>query len=97
MNADEVIDRLRAHEQELKEKGVLSLTLFGSVARGEPSPNDVDLAAEFDRSKRLTLLNLSDIQFTLTELLGTPVDLSDKSMLKEFVRQNAECDFVNVF
>lgn len=33
MNASQVIDRLRAHEPELRERGIKSLTLFGSTAR----------------------------------------------------------------
>lgn len=97
MNATEVIERLRAHEPELREKGVKSLTLFGSVARGEADPNDVDLAAEYDFSKKITLLTLSDIQYTLEEIVGAPVDLSDKTRLKEFVRRSAERDFISVF
>ncbi len=46
MDRDTVIARLRAHEQELKSAGVLSLRLFGSVARDEVGPDsDVDLMA----------------------------------------------------
>ena len=98
MNTSEVIDRLWEHEQELKNEGVSSLTLLGSVARGEAAPNDVDLAAEFDRSrKKVTLLTMSALQYRLTELVGAPVDLSEKAALDSYVRQNAEQDFVVVF
>lgn len=98
MNSTEVIERLRAHELELREKGVKSLTLFGSVARGEASPNDVDLAAEFDRSKkRVTLLTMSSLQRRLTELVGAPVDLSEKAALHQLVLESAERDSVLVF
>jgi predicted nucleotidyltransferase len=94
MQAGEVINCLREHKQELVAKGVLGLHLFGSVARGEQSPNDIDLAANFDRS-RLSLLDLSSIQDQLSDLLGAKVDLSDGTMLKEYIRQNAE--FLLVF
>lgn len=95
--ANDIIECLREHEQELREDGVASLILFGSVARGEDAPNDVDLAAEFDRSKHVTLLKMSAIQHRLTELLGAPVDLSEKDALRAYVRQNAERDFLRVF
>ncbi len=95
MKANEVIDILREHEPELKDEGVLSLTLFGSVARGEATPNDVDLAAEFQ--KGTTLTKAVRIECRLSELLNTPVDLSNKRTLKEGVRENAERDFLLVF
>jgi predicted nucleotidyltransferase len=97
VKATEVIERLRAHEPELRGKGIKSLTLFGSVARGETAPNDVDLAAEYDFSKTITLCTLSDIQYTLERIVGAPVDLSEKLLLKEFVRQTAERDFILVY
>jgi predicted nucleotidyltransferase len=34
MDRDHVIAALKAHEQELRTTGVLSVSLFGSVARG---------------------------------------------------------------
>ena len=44
MNRDDVIAVLRDHEPELRASGVASLSLFGSTARGESQPADVDLA-----------------------------------------------------
>jgi uncharacterized protein len=46
MDRDTVIAILRAHEAELRERGVESVSLFGSVARGEPYPQDVDVAVK---------------------------------------------------
>ena len=46
--AERVIATLRAHEEELRQAGLRSLSLFGSVARGETEmDSDIDLAAEF--------------------------------------------------
>lgn len=43
MNREEVLQILRTHQQELKDLGVRSLELFGSVARNEARPDsDVD-------------------------------------------------------
>ena len=58
--ADRVIATLRAHEAELRQAGLRSLSLFGSVARGETeTDSDIDLAAEFDPAARMDLLQLS--------------------------------------
>jgi predicted nucleotidyltransferase len=44
--AEHVIAILRAHETELRQAGIMRLSLFGSVARGEErADSDVDLAA----------------------------------------------------
>lgn len=38
MRRDEVINKLRAHEPELKGAGIVRIAVFGSVARGDNSP-----------------------------------------------------------
>jgi uncharacterized protein len=44
MNPDQIIATLRAHEAELRTAGVQSLSLLGSVARGEATEaSDVDV------------------------------------------------------
>jgi predicted nucleotidyltransferase len=44
MTRDQVIATLRQHEPELRSAGVVSLSLFGSTARDEADPADVDIA-----------------------------------------------------
>ena len=54
-----MIHTLREHEPELRADGIVHLRLFGSVTRDESSAkSDVDLIADFDRSKRLSLISL---------------------------------------
>jgi predicted nucleotidyltransferase len=87
MNKDEVIDKLRAHEPELKAAGIVRLAVFGSVARGDNSPeSDVDLLADFDKTKHYTLLTMGRLENRLADLLGTRVDLSSPEWLKESVK-----------
>jgi predicted nucleotidyltransferase len=87
MNKEEVINKLRAHEPELKAAGIVRLALFGSVARGDNSPeSDVDLLADFDETKRYTLLTLGKLENRLADLLRTSVDLSSPNWLKESVK-----------
>ena len=87
MNRDEVINKLRAHEPELKAAGIVRLAVFGSVARGDNSlESDVDLLADFDKTKHYTLLTMGRLENRLADLLGTRVDLSSPEWLKESVK-----------
>jgi uncharacterized protein len=72
-----VIAKLRDHESELRAAGIVHLRVFGSVARDESSFNsDIDLLADFDKSKRLTLVTVGNLQSRLSKMLGAKVDLS---------------------
>jgi uncharacterized protein len=45
MSREQIIATLRAHEQALKDAGVVRLSLFGSAARDEAGPDsDIDIA-----------------------------------------------------
>jgi len=71
MIQDEVIKKLREHQAELKNAGILRLALFGSVARGDTSAEaDVDLMGEFDREKHLTLFDMAGLEIRLGEIVG---------------------------
>lgn len=98
MNRDDVIAMLRAHEAELKAAGIVRLSVFGSVARGDDSTtSDVDLLADFDKSKRYTLLTMGKLEDRLATMLGTRVDLSSPEWLKETVKDQALREAVVAF
>lgn len=98
MDRGDVIQTLRAHEPELKAAGILHLRLFGSIARNEATRgSDVDLVAEFDRSKKLTLLSMVRLENRLSELLGVKVDLSPLNSMKEAVRTRALREAIHAF
>ena len=44
MNHDQILRALKAHDQEFRLAGVVSVSLFGSVVHGESNPGDVDIA-----------------------------------------------------
>ena len=68
--------RLKPHEAELRAMGVIGLSLFGSVARGDAGPNsDVDLAARFDPAAEVGMFKYGAILQRLPTLLRAPVDL----------------------
>jgi uncharacterized protein len=89
MDRDQVIATLRQHKCELRAAGVLHLRLHGSIARSEPSPNDIDLIAEIDPQKGLSLLDMIGIKNQLSDLLGARVDLSPAHRLKAPVAERA--------
>jgi len=93
-----VITKLREHEPELKAAGIVHLQLFGSIARGEASPDsDVDLMADFDKSRRWTLVKVGSLQSRLTDLLGVNVDLSSPDWMREPVKSRALGEAVSAF
>lgn len=77
MTRQEVIDKLEAHQHELREMGVVSLALFGSTARGEArDSSDVDLLVELDADRHVGLFGFARIEEHLETLLGVEkVDL----------------------
>ena len=98
MNRERVISTLRAHESELKNAGILRLSLFGSTARNESnSSSDVDLLAAFDANRLLSLLDIVGIELRLTGLLGVRVDLSEEGTLKRRVQQSVTAETVRAF
>jgi hypothetical protein len=50
MERTDVIAVLKAHEQELRTAGVSSVSLFGSVARGDDSAHDIDVAVSLSEN-----------------------------------------------
>jgi predicted nucleotidyltransferase len=98
MNRIAVIAKLREHESEIRAAGVVRLSLFGSVARGDETPqSDIDLIAEFDGSKQYTLLTMGRLESRLADLLGTRVDLSSPDWMKEPVKRRALSEAIIAF
>jgi len=91
MDRDQIIAKLREYKPELKAAGVEHLFLHGSYARGTAirELSDVDVIAEFDPGRRLSLVDMVAIENRLADLLGVRVDLSPASTLKESVREKA--------
>lgn len=98
MNKYVVLERLRAHEHELRTMGVARLSLFGSVARGEAGPDsDVDVAVELDHRRGIDLLDFAQINLRLNDMLGTKVDLISEPARKPDFQAEIERDRVHAF
>lgn len=78
--------------------GVVRLSLFGSVARGQAGPeSDIDLAAELDHSRGVDLLDFAQISLHLSELLGATVDLISEPARKPHFQEQIDRDRVHAF
>lgn len=98
MDRQTVIDRLTAHEAELRAMGVTSLSLFGSVARDEAGPDsDVDVALTIDPERRIGLFRYVAIGERLEDILGAKVDTVSEPVSKSRLRQRIDRDRAHVF
>lgn len=98
----ELLELLRAHEAELRARGVETITMFGSVARDEATESsDVDLAVRpgpgfsaggFDHFGRLDAL-----RDRLSVLLGCDVDLVEETAVRPRLRQAIAEEGVRAF
>lgn len=76
MDQQTVIDRLNGNKASLQALGLAHLSLFGSTARGEASPDsDVDLAVTLDEDAGIDLFRFAAISEQLSRMLDAKVDL----------------------
>ena len=98
MNREQVIATLRAHERELRHRGVLHAALFGSVARNEAKPaSDIDILIELEPDAPVGVFEYVGITQYLADLFPNRVDVANRSSLKALVRPGAERDAVYAF
>jgi predicted nucleotidyltransferase len=92
---DQVVALLKAHEGELRARGVEGLFLFGSVGRGEEhSGSDVDLF--FDHRPGLGL-EVVGIQERLREIVPGEVDATTRRSLHPLLRERIVTEAVRIF
>ena len=94
-----IIASLREYEAELKAAGVEHLLLHGSYARGTAirEASDVDVIADFDQARKLSLIGRIHLENRLTDILGVKADLSDRKMLRPEVLERAQHEAILVF
>jgi len=96
MDRDLAIAALREHERELRASGVLSVSLFGSVARGEPVGNDVDVAVRLGESfskPGLDYFNrMDDLEERLSKILDCEVDVVEEPVRRGSFQREIDKD-----
>jgi hypothetical protein len=97
MQRDEVIDKLKQHEADLRRLGVEHLYLFGSTARGEArEDSDIDLFFDYERGK-LGLFELMDVKEETSRILGRKADIMTRDSLHKVLRSRIEAAALQVF
>lgn len=93
-----VVGSLRALEASLRARGVASLWVFGSVARGDARPDsDVDVAIDFRPDTKASLYEIVCIKEEMEAVLGHPVDIGERAAMTKRVSAAAERDLIRVF
>jgi len=82
-----ILDFLRAHEHEMREKfGLIKIGLFGSYVRGEQrEDSDIDLVVEIESSNKFR--SFFGLKAYLEDALQKNIDLGIESSLKPIVHQ----------
>jgi uncharacterized protein len=99
----EALQILKAHEPELRRRGVTHAAIFGSVARGEAgTTSDVDILIDLDPNKPIGLFDYAAIKLYIAELFGIdtldgPIDVVNRNNLKPRLRGNILRDAIHAF
>lgn len=99
MTREEIIEKLKAMEPELRARGITRMRMFGSRARGDARPDsDLDLLVDVDPDARFSLIDLSDVHLDLTEALGVETQVTENwDGMKPRFRREIASDLVTVF
>ncbi len=97
MDKDQVIAIMRKHEDELRAAGVVRLSLFGSVARGEATEeSDIDVVVQLEddilRSGFGYFGAIGRLQERLAEITGRPVDVISEPIGRPRLTREIERD-----
>ncbi len=98
MDKGKVLETLRENRQLLARFHVRSLSVFGSVVRGEARPDsDVDILVEFEPDAPVGLFEFARLQRCLQEILGRKVDLATPMALHKALKKDILEEAVHAF
>ncbi len=99
LHRDELLQKIRKYEDILKERGVHSLYLFGSVLSDcAEAGSDIDLFFDPNPDKeKFSLIDLVGIKLFLEEILGAKVDLALKEGLDPLIKETVVAEALKVF
>ena len=93
-----ILSKLRAHELELRERGVVHVAVFGSVVRSEHrADSDVDLLVDLTPGVAGDFFAYAGIAADLEQIVGQGVDVARRDRLRSHVRPSAEAQAVYAF
>jgi predicted nucleotidyltransferase len=98
MDRQDILDRLRANEAELRARGISHAALFGSRARGDNrTDSDTDIMIEIDPGAIVTVYDYVGLKEFIASLFDGPVDVVNREGLKPWLKPAASADAVYAF
>jgi predicted nucleotidyltransferase len=95
---EEILATLATLEKPLRERGLKSLAVFGSVIRGEArTDSDVDVLVDVEPDVRFSLIDLVALKDFLEDRLNREVDVVTKSGLDAGIRDRVLREAKSVF
>jgi predicted nucleotidyltransferase len=95
---DNVLDKLRTHEADLRRLGVSHAAVFGSVARGEArADSDIDVLVELDRGRPRGIFQYARLKLYINEILNGAGDVVNRRTLKPLLLDRILHDAVHAF
>jgi uncharacterized protein len=98
MKRDEIIEKLKEREADLRAHGVTHAAVFGSVARNEQNAeSDIDILVDLDPAIVATMFDYAGLKDTVASLFEGSVDVIDREALKARFRPRAAADAIYAF
>ncbi len=96
LDREAIIDAVVAFAE--KRKGIKSVMLFGSYARGEATPqSDIDLRVVVDDQEQTGLISISSFADEIREATGRDVDVVTASDLRDDMAEAIEREGVKIY
>jgi predicted nucleotidyltransferase len=98
MTRDEIIEKLKEREADLRAQGVAHAALFGSVARGDDRPDsDIDILVDLDPAIVMTIVDYAGVKDFIADMFDHPVDVVSRESLKPRLRPKVAADAIYAF
>jgi predicted nucleotidyltransferase len=97
MTRDEIIERLKEREADLRAQGVAHAAVFGSVASGDDRPDsDIDILVDLDPAIVVTIFDYTGVK-DFIDMFDRPVDVVSRESLKPRLRPKTTADAIYAF
>lgn len=98
LTKEEIHKQISSLEKPLRDKGIKSISLFGSAARNEnTSASDIDVFIDTDPEVSFSLLDLVDVKYFLEDNLRCEVDIMTREGLHPRIKESAINESEQVF
>jgi predicted nucleotidyltransferase len=94
----EIVQALNRLRPKLEQRGVRSLAIFGSRARGDERPeSDLDVLIEISDTRKFSALDLVGVSHLISDELGIPANMFMRRSLDRQMEETIRSDVVEIF